>query len=112
MAVSAGSRFSGRSKCVTSAIMAPRSRSRWVGMAGVRTNWGVGMNSDALVVAAAIAVAACAMLLGLTLAMWVAGRARAAAAPLLLPAVPAVPLAPSVADGVAPKQLPVLAREL
>jgi hypothetical protein len=70
------------------------------------------MNSDALVVAVAIAVAACAMLLGLTLATWVAGRARAVAPERLPPAVPAVPIAPSVADGVAPKQLPVLAREL
>ncbi len=67
------------------------------------------MNSDALVVAVAIGVAACAMLLGLTLVAWVAGRVRTVA-PEPLP--PAVPLPPSIADGVAPKELPLLAKEL
>src|SRR5437762_692081 len=73
------------------------------------TNWGAGMNSDALVVAVATGIAACAMLVGLAFASWLAGRSRTGAAE---PVAPAARLPPSVADGVAPKQLPVLAQEL
>jgi len=67
------------------------------------------MNSDALVVAVATGIAACAMLVGLAFASWLAGRSRTGAAE---PVAPAARLPPSVADGVAPKQLPVLAQEL
>jgi len=67
------------------------------------------MNSDALVVAAAIGIAACAMLVGLSFASWIAGRARSAPPE---PVLPATVLPPSVAEGVAAKQLPVLAQEL
>src|SRR5947207_9194308 len=73
------------------------------------TNWGAGINSDALVVAVATGIAACAMLVGLAFASWLAGRSRTGAAE---PVAPAARLPPSVADGVAPKQLPVLAQEL
>jgi hypothetical protein len=69
------------------------------------------MNSDALVVAVAIGIAAFATLLGLALAAWIAGSGRGALDSL--PPMAGVPeLPPSVADGVDPRQLPVLAREL
>jgi hypothetical protein len=67
------------------------------------------MDSDALVVLVAIGIAACAMLVGLIFASWLAGRSRGATHE---PATPAAALPPSVADGIAPRQLPVLAQEL
>jgi hypothetical protein len=67
------------------------------------------MDSDALVAAAAIGIAACATLLGLCLATWIAGRIRSDPDP---PAEPVAELAPSIAAGVAPKQLGALADEL
>ena len=67
------------------------------------------MHSDALVVVVAIGSAACAMLVGLAFASWLASRARPGEAE---PVPPAVTLPPSVADGVTAKQLPVLAQEL
>lgn len=67
------------------------------------------MDSDALVAAAAIGVAACATLLGLALVTWIAGRVRGDADP---PAEPVAELVPSVVAGVAPKQLGALADEL
>ena len=67
------------------------------------------MDSDALVAAAAIGIAACATLLGVGLAAWIAGRIRGDAEP---PPEPVAELAPSIAAGVAPKQLGALADEL
>ncbi len=66
------------------------------------------MNSDALVVAVALAVAACATLVGLAFATWIAGRHTSPEPP---PSTPIAALPPSVADGVAPKHLRVLAEE-
>jgi hypothetical protein len=67
------------------------------------------MDSDALVAAAAIGVAAGATLAGLGLASWIAGRVRTEPDPL---GEPVAPPPPSVTDGVAPKQLGALAAEL
>src|SRR6266545_4790436 len=70
------------------------------------------MNSDAVVVLVAIGVAACATLLGLAFAAWIAGRGGAGSSDPS-PSGPLLPeLPPSVADGVDPRQLPVLAKEL
>src|SRR5437764_2035117 len=67
------------------------------------------MHSDALVVLVALGTAAFALLAGLVFASWLAGGSQAAAPE---PAAPPAALPPSVADGVARKQLPVLAKEL
>src|SRR2546423_7146572 len=67
------------------------------------------MDSDALVAAAAIGIAAAATLAGLGLATWIAGRVRSEPDPLVEPIAPAPP---SVTDGVARRQLGALAAEL
>jgi len=67
------------------------------------------MDSDALVAAAAIGIAAAATLAGLGLATWIAGRVHSEPDPLVEPIAPAPP---SVTDGVARRQLGALAAEL
>jgi hypothetical protein len=68
------------------------------------------MNSDALVAAVAIAVAACATLLGLGLAAWISSRGGVTPAPPDLDP-PLADRPPSLTDGVEPKWLPALAAE-
>jgi hypothetical protein len=68
------------------------------------------MNSDALVAVVAVAAAAGAMIVGLAVLSLIAGRSRPESPDQPVPLTAGLP--PSVAEGVARKQLPVLAEEL